>query len=160
MIVIRVYGLPGPQGSKRFVGQSKSGKGIMVESSKRVKPWREAVKAAGLAVMNGAQPLDGPLIVGMVFTLPKPKSAPKRRPTAPDKKPDVSKLARSTEDALSDAGVWADDARVVDYEALGKRYPNEGPQALHIPGALIWVRQMTESELETRAQKYEQELPW
>ena len=35
-----VHGLPAPQGSKRHVG-----KGVMVESSKYVKPWREAVKA-------------------------------------------------------------------------------------------------------------------
>lgn len=138
MIVIRVYGMPAPQGSKRFVGRSKSGRGIVVESSRKVAPWREAVKHAALAVLQGAAPLDGPLVAWMHFTLPKPQSAPKRRRTYPDRTPDLSKLIRSTEDALTDAGLWADDARVVRVLA-SKQYPSEGEDALHIPGAVIRV---------------------
>ena len=142
MITIRVYGLPGPMGSKRFVGLSKSGKGLMIESSKAVKPWREAVKWA--AIQSGARGLDGPLWVSMVFTIKKPKSAPKRRRTWPATKPDLSKLARSTEDAISDSGVWADDARVVEYLRLAKVYPGEDRDALDRPGCLITI--MTEAE--------------
>ena len=142
MITIRVYGLPGPMGSKRFVGLSKSGKGLMIESSKAVKPWREAVKWA--AIQSGARGLDGPLWVSMVFTIKKPKSAPKRKRTWPATKPDLSKLARSTEDALTDSGVWADDARVVEYLRLAKVYPGEDRDALDRPGCLITI--MTEAE--------------
>ena len=40
-LTVIVYGTPAPQGSKRHVGH-----GVMVESSRRVKPWREDVKAA------------------------------------------------------------------------------------------------------------------
>ena len=36
-ITLTVRGLPAPQGSKRHIGR-----GVMVESSKRVKPWRDA----------------------------------------------------------------------------------------------------------------------
>lgn len=143
MISFRVYGLPGPQGSKRFVGKSKSGRGIMVESSAKVKPWREAVKWA--AVESGASIPDGPLWVSMVFTLPKPKSAPKRRQTFPATKPDLSKLARSTEDAISDSGLWPDDARVVEYVSLAKRYPGEGVDALDRPGCVVKI--WTEAEM-------------
>lgn len=142
MIKFSVYGLPGPQGSKRFVGKSKSGRGIMVESSAKVKPWREAVKWA--AIQSGARGLDGPLWVSMVFTIKKPKSAPKRKRTWPATKPDLSKLARSTEDAISDSGVWADDARVVEYLRLAKVYPGEDRDALDRPGCLITI--MTEAE--------------
>ena len=142
MITIRVYGLPGPMGSKRFVGLSKSGKGLMIESSKAVKPWREAVKWA--AIQSGARGLDGPLWVSMVFTIKKPKSAPKRKRTWPATKPDLSKLARSTEDAISDSGVWADDARVVECLRLAKVYPGEDRDALDRPGCLITI--MTEAE--------------
>ncbi len=147
MIEIVVYGCPAPQGSKKFVGTTKAGRGLMVESSKKVKPWRMDVKAAAelaKARRGLAAPLDGPLVVSMVFTVPKPSSAPKRRTTWPDKKPDVSKLARSTEDALSDAGLWVDDARVVEYTRLAKVFPGEDPQALDSPGVRITVRQMTE----------------
>jgi Holliday junction resolvase RusA-like endonuclease len=145
VIELIVYGTPAPQGSKKFVGTTREGRGILVESSKKVKPWRMDVKAAAELVRDAhaaLMPLDGPLVVSMVFTLSKPASAPKRRQTWPDKKPDVSKLARSTEDALSDAGFWADDARVVLYECLGKVFPGEHPLALLSPGVRITVRRL------------------
>ena len=146
MITITVYGMPGPQGSKRFVG-TRGGRGVMVESSAKVKPWREAVKHAAREAMQAAKlsaPMDGPLVVGMWFTLPKPAGAPKRRAMFPDRKPDLSKLARSTEDALSDAGLWADDARVIGYDGLWKLYPLEGVHALASPGCVIQVRELRE----------------
>ena len=145
-----VYGSPAPQGSKKFVGMV-NGHGMMVESSKKVKPWRQDVKAAAEQVradpraLNGnAIPFDGPLSVRMVFTLSKPASAPKRRKTYAMRKPDVSKLARSTEDALVDAGLIADDARIVQYERLAKVFPNEDPEALPSPGVRIEIRVLTE----------------
>lgn len=141
VIVIKVYGIPGPQGSKSFKGM-RGGHAILVESSKKVKPWREDVKAAAEAVRAGAAPLDCPLRLHMVFTLPKPASAPKRRKTWPMRTPDLSKLARSTEDALTRAGIWRDDARVVEYGLLAKRYPGEGSGALEAPGVWIKIERM------------------
>ena len=124
------FGLPAPQGSKRHVGR-----GVMVESSKAVKPWREAVKYAALEE-TGKTPLwaafKGPVVLHVVFYLPRPKSAPKRR-WAPDTRPDISKLVRSTEDALTDAGVWHDDGQIVD-ETAYKRWAEGRP-----PGAQITV---------------------
>lgn len=141
-LMLIAYGRPAPQGSKRHVGG-----GVMVESSsERLKPWREAVKQAALNVLAVAwlpHPLDGPLAVRMVFTMPKPRSAPKTRRTWPDRTPDLSKLIRATEDALTDAGVWADDARVVEYERAAKVFPGEDHEALHIPGVRIVVRTVT-----------------
>lgn len=141
MIRIVVRGLPAPAGSKSFKGMSKAGRAILVESSARVRPWRQDVKLAAEAWREQSRmpTIDGPLRVRMVFTLPKPKSAPKTRRTYPDRKPDVSKLARSTEDALTDAGVWADDARIVGYTRLEKVYPNEDPEALDSPGVVIVI---------------------
>ena len=134
-ITIAVYGLPAPQGSKRHVG-----KGVMVESSKHVKPWREAVKSAAIEARAPMYwvVLDEPVVVQMVFTMPKPASAPKRRRTWPARMPDLSKLVRSTEDALTDAGIWRDDARVVTCVAT-KVYPNEHPYSLASPGAVIHI---------------------
>lgn len=140
MITLEVWGLPGPQGSKRFMGV-QGGRGRLVESSKKVAPWREAVKWAAIEAMRhaGRVTLDGPLWASMVFTLPKPKSAPKLRRTWPDRLPDLSKLVRSTEDALTDAGLWADDARVVEYRRVAKVFPGEDDDALDRPGVLIRV---------------------
>lgn len=143
MIEVIAYGMPAPQGSKKLVGRAKDGRGLLVESSAKVKPWRMDVKAAAEAVRaagSAPMPLDGPLVVSMVFTLPKPASAPKRRRTWPDRKPDLSKLVRSTEDALTDAGIWADDARVVEYARLAKVFPGEDVDALASPGVLVRIR--------------------
>ena len=51
----------------------------------------------------------------------------------------MSKLARSTEDALTDAGLWRDDSRVVEYTRLAKVWANEDRDALGVPGAVIRV---------------------
>ena len=136
MIAFDVYGEPAPQGSKRHVGN-----GRMIESSAKVKPWRQDVVAAAREAMagpNGWAALDGPLCIEMTFTLRKPASAPKKRTTYPDRKPDLSKLVRSTEDALVTAGVIADDARIVCMEAR-KVYPGEHYLALNASGARIRV---------------------
>lgn len=139
MIEIIAYGIPAPQGSKRHVGR-----GIMVESSKKLRPWRQDVKAAAEAVRGNREPLDAPLLVAMVFTMPKPKSAPKNRQTWPMRMPDLSKLARSTEDALTAAGIWSDDARVVEYDRLAKVYPGEDRDALEAPGVVIRIWRLDE----------------
>lgn len=139
-MTITVYGSPAPQGSKRFMGVH-GGKGVMVESSKAVKPWREAVKHAIIKLRSEESEtfmIEGPVAIEMIFTLQKPKSAPKNRKTWPDKKPDLSKLVRSTEDAITDMAVWEDDARVVSCYAC-KVFPGEHPDALSTPGAVIKI---------------------
>lgn len=138
LVTIVVHGDPAPQGSKKFVGMH-GGHGMLVESSKRVKPWRQDVVAAAKEVMETNKPVDGALVVRMIFTLSKPASAPKRRRTWPNKKPDVSKLARSTEDALVTAGAISDDARIVEYARLAKVFPGEDPDALSSPGVFIEI---------------------
>lgn len=150
-IQITVHGIPAPQGSKTAMGRRRNGSVILVESSKKVKPWRAAVAAAA-ALIRPAAPLDGPLVADMVFTMPRPKGhygtgrnagalKPRYVAAVPDRIPDLSKLVRSTEDALTDAGVWADDARVVEYGRLAKVYVDAAdPDALAAPGAVIRVR--------------------
>lgn len=150
VIEIVASGSPAPQGSKSFKGMH-GGRAILAESSRHVKPWRDAVRAdALLARQEWARrhgrwtPLDEALVVEMVFTVPKPASAPKRRRTWPMRMPDVSKLCRSTEDALTDAGIWRDDARVVGYDRLMKVYPGEDRDALDAPGAVIRIYRLSE----------------
>jgi Holliday junction resolvase RusA-like endonuclease len=150
-LVIVVYGIPGPQGSKTVKGarRTKTGKLIanLVESSAKVKPWREDVVQAAVTAVAKAHfgclanrwPMfDGPVAVGMTFTLPALKRRPKDR-LSPSVKPDLSKLIRSTEDALTDANVWTDDSLVVEYRYAAKTYPGEHRDALDAPGAVIRV---------------------
>lgn len=105
-----VHGMPAPQGSKRHVGN-----GILVESSAKVGPWREAVKFAVLAAGPPAEPYKGPVQVQIMFVFHRPKSAPKRRRTWPITRStfDIDKLQRSTFDALVDVGLIHDDSAIV-----------------------------------------------
>jgi len=141
-IELVVYGRPAPQGSKSFKGMSRKGHAILVESSKRAAPWRQLVHEAALQIRNGAAPLDGPLTLRMVFTVPKPASAPKRQRTWPDRMPDLSKLCRATEDALVSSGLIADDARIVEYERLAKVYAGEDAEALEAAGVRISISEV------------------
>lgn len=144
-LTITVHGKPAPQGSKRHVGR-----GVMVESSKKVAPWREAVKEAALRALEvrsagccesrALHRLDGPVALELTFCFDKPASAPKRRTTWPIKRStfDIDKLQRSTFDALTDAGVFRDDSQVVDVTA-SKVYTDDLASPLRVPGALIRV---------------------
>jgi crossover junction endodeoxyribonuclease RusA len=100
---------------------------------------QEGTGSRGEAIRKGAEPLTGPVTCRMIFTLARPDGDPKTKITYPDSPPDLSKLIRSTEDALTKSGIWEDDARVIDTVG-GKRYPNEGPDALHRPGCIIELR--------------------
>lgn len=149
---ITVYGQPAPQGSKRGFVNRKTGAVILVESSDKVKPWREAVKYAAIEVRDGGLPLCGPLRVSMVFTFARPaghfgsgKNAGQVRASAPPRphgRPDLSKLARSTEDALTDARAYEDDSRIVEYSRLAKVYIGGDVDALDAPGVKIEIQEM------------------
>ncbi|MGG5257487.1 RusA family crossover junction endodeoxyribonuclease [Phycicoccus avicenniae] len=151
VLIISVNGTPGAQGSKRHVGR-----GVMVESSKKVKPWRSDVKDAAertIASLEHFAPwavLDGPLHASITFRFPRPKghyrtgrNAHLLRDSAPvwptsRALGDVDKLVRSTFDALVSAGVAADDslfARVL----AEKVWCSDGQPA----GALIRIRPLT-----------------
>ena len=127
VLTFTVYGTPAPQGSKRHVGR-----GILIESSKKVKPWREAVKWAALQL--DSQTFDGPLEVELRFLLSRPKghygtgrnagTVKASSPAYPATRPDIDKLARSTLDGLGEAGLFGDDSQIVTLR-LEKRYTEQ-----------------------------------
>lgn len=142
---ITVYGTPGPQGSK-----NRNAAGALYESSAKVKPWRDAVKSVALDTLHHDDAwtaLDGPVWVDIQFALRRPKhhfgtgkNAGRLKPSAPHiptGKPDLDKLVRSTQDALTDAGVLHDDSVVATLTAA-KVYVLWG-DALRTPGAVIKV---------------------
>jgi Holliday junction resolvase RusA-like endonuclease len=145
VLQFRVAGTPSTQGSKTgFAIKSKAtGKyrAVIVDKNpKTLKPWREAVRSTAVeALGDGWVPLDGPVRVLCAFAVARPSSAPKTRRTWPTgaRSGDVDKLARAVLDALTDAGVWADDARVIDLRVL-KDYPGEAV-AQTTPGVLVRV---------------------
>jgi len=131
-LAVTVIGTPVPQGSMRALGP-----GRMVHSNATaLRPWRDTlawhVREDMLA--QGAPAFEGPVVVTATFTLPRPKSAVKAR-WAPDRKPDLDKLARSLLDALTAGGAVADDAQVVTL-AVSKVYAVGG----NVPGVTFEVR--------------------
>jgi Holliday junction resolvase RusA-like endonuclease len=152
-LLITILGKPAPQGSKRHVGR-----GVMIESSKHVAPWREAVKQATHRALQARAlhvygdtgyehqfRLDGPVAIDIAFTFDKPKSAPKTRRTWPITRSsgDVDKLLRSTFDALTDAGAIRDDSQVIDVHAR-KQFTDAFAAPLRVPGAVIRIWQVTQ----------------
>lgn len=132
-----VIGEPAPQGSKRHVGN-----GILVESSEKVKPWRDAVSST-FASTSGRRPLEGPLEVKVRWYLRAPVSlSKKKRAMGPYRKPDADKLLRATFDGLSDSGVWKDDAQVVRC-VMEKVYAEDGQAT----GARILVSEAERDEV-------------
>ncbi len=133
-LTFNVFGLPAPQGSKRHLGN-----GVLIESSQAVKPWRTDVKHAALDCIPDGWDTALPMAMSIVFRFKRPSShVGKRglRPSAPahctsGRNGDLSKLVRSTEDALT--GVIYDDDRQIVSLTVSKRYCVGGERQ----GALI-----------------------
>ena len=136
-LYIDVPGVAAPQGSKKGFSRAGSTRVQMVESSARVKPWRESIRAAALAEMGDDwTPIDGPVEVTITYYLPRPKShygtgrnAGQLKPTVPlahTTKPDIDKLDRAVLDALTSAGVWRDDSQVWSLYPV-KLYADDAP---------------------------------
>lgn len=147
MITFDVAGRPAPQGSKTYM------RGRMVEASKYVKPWRASVfTAARLASLGRPEFLmfSNPVHLTVVFGLERPKSHWRTgrnahllrdsAPRFPGSAPDLSKLIRSTEDAITEASIWRDDALVIAVTAL-KVYVGHA-DAPSRPGARITIREV------------------
>lgn len=134
-----VPGRPAPQGSKharpiyRGSGPDRqfTGRVAQVESSKSgVATWRADVRDAVTEAWrcpgcdtcrgplagapHGRAPLEVAVALLVEFVMPRPASTPKTRTPYATKRPDVSKLLRSTEDAITTAGVWRDDSLAVE----------------------------------------------
>ena len=145
-IEIRVWGIPAPQGSKRHIGR-----GILVESSNRVAPWRVDVRAAVQNQYSG-ETITGPVALCATFLFSRPqghwgtgRNADRLKPSAPRhltsvRHGDPDKLLRSTFDGLSQSaggGLITDDSLIVEVMA-NKRYVEDG----ELPGAYLTVTKL------------------
>ena len=137
-LTFTVLGKPAPQGSKRHVGR-----GVMVESSKRCKPWRQDVRhtALDLRPEGWYANMDAAIALSVVFVFARPKSHFRAngqlKPSAPahctGRIGDVSKLVRAVEDAMTGI-IYNDDAQIISLIAH-RRFANDREQ----PCAIITV---------------------
>lgn len=147
-LVFEVSGHPAPQGSKTGVA-TKSGKVAMREANRRTKPWRSTVVDAVREQMpEDHRPIDGPILLVALYTMPPMKRMPRTR-IWPSRKGngsgDEDKLNRACCDALTTAGVWVDDSRVV-RTISGTDYPG-APGFRSEPGCRLIVAPITSEYL-------------
>lgn len=112
MIRFRVYGIPQTKGSTRAFFRPGMRYPVITNDNPKNKSWALCVSEEAVKHRPSAL-LLGPVRLTLVFHLAKPKSLPKRKPSWPVKKPDLSKLTRSAEDALTGI-IWRDDSQVVE----------------------------------------------
>jgi Holliday junction resolvase RusA-like endonuclease len=129
---VTVFGTPQPGGSKKAFVNPRTKQANVVDANPKAKPWQtiiaqvvgEAMEVATLAL------LPGPLAVEFDFYRARPaghfgtgRNAGQLKGSAPPwptTRPDVLKLARAVEDALTGV-TWRDDAEIV-VERLRKHY--------------------------------------
>lgn len=114
----RVTGRPMVRNGKAVIGTATT------SDNPSLPLWRQLVAEAAGKVATG-ELFTGPVALTVTFYLPRPKSA-SRRVLYPAKRPDVSKLVRSTEDALKHV-LWEDDSQVVDLVARKRFADLESP---------------------------------
>lgn len=158
-----VFGTPAPQGSKKAHAIRRgskangtleyTGKVSLQEMSKKVAPWREAVRAAvesavALQVLHDRWEgvLDEPVEVRVSLALHRGASV--RRPW-PCVTPDLDKLIRSTMDGISMGGAWVDDKLAV--RIITEKVYAGTPGALDSPGAVIEIWTLGDITPEARA---------
>jgi crossover junction endodeoxyribonuclease RusA len=132
MLTIVALGEAATQGSFKPLVSRSTGRAILVKDNKKSQnEWRANVRDETAKVMDGRDPMQGPVVLTITFTWPKPVSAPKRKPSWPCKKPDWDKLARAVSDGLKDGGAYKDDAQVV-RAVVVKHYPVTGEARLPV----------------------------
>ena len=122
----RVIGIAQSMGSKRAFVPKGWVRPIITDSNRNLKSWQSLVAAVAgetIRARDDWQILEGPVRLSAAFYLPRPKGLPKKY-VAHTKAPDVSKLLRSTEDALSGI-VYRDDSQIVEV-LTGKYYAAVG----------------------------------
>lgn len=139
MIKFFVPGRAASAGSKRAF-KTKDGKVVIAPASKFTKPWMDSVKWFAMKKVGSMCLLEGPLILTITFLLSRPKNhygtgrnAGKLKLSAPPYPmvmPDLTKLVRAVEDALTGI-IWKDDKQVVEQHTR-KRYRDK-------PGAEILI---------------------
>jgi len=136
-IEFEVLGKPAPGGSKRGFYIKSLNRVVIAPANNKTKPWMATVSSFAKEAYQGTL-LEGALKLSLEFHILRPKghygtggqagvlktSAPKYSTV----KPDLTKLKRSTEDALTGI-IWRDDSQVAE-KATSKIYVEKNPGVL------------------------------
>jgi Holliday junction resolvase RusA-like endonuclease len=149
-----VWGQPVSEGSMLGVHNPKNPKRPFVRPANAgaLKRWRAAISKVGIEVMDGRDPLDGPLRVILLITIgERPASRRGELYPATRRKGDADKFERAIFDGLGGAGqggpVIADDGLIVDH-ATRKRWCGIAG-GLAAPGVRVTVERMPVEAIDT-----------
>lgn len=133
------------RGSKKKGNREFTGRVAIVDKNiKAVTLWRESV-------MDAARPnhvplispaLQDDLVVKYYFTLARPASVSIARRPYPNVRPDWDNLIKPTQDAITVAGLWKDDSKIItgiSSKAYVDGYHPDGTSAECIPGCVIEI---------------------
>lgn len=150
LVNLCIPGPPATAGSKT-IGRTKDGRTFIRPANKRQKPWMETVRAEASLSMRDQELSRGPITLEVEVRLARPKNhyrtgkhAGEVKPTAPrfpTGKPDLTKIVRAVEDALTGT-VWRDDAQVV-HQGNDKGYAWNGKPVTRIT-VYEWVDDATD----------------
>lgn len=123
-LLFEVAGIPQPAGSKRAF--RRGDRIIVADANANARPWKDSVIHAARSALSCHAPsnallvLGGPLSLSIEFRMPRPRGHYNKKglkPSAPHfhtVRPDATKLLRCAEDAITESGMWHDDAQVAE----------------------------------------------
>ena len=130
-VTFDVVGIAQPKGSTRAFMPKGARFPVVTSDNPRAKGWQQLVAEQARTVAAGGVFL-GPVVLRVAFALPRPVSLP-RRVLFHVKKPDLDKLLRATNDALTGI-LYRDDSQIVEIHAT-KHYAHE----ITAPHAMITI---------------------
>ena len=138
------YGKPAAQGSK-----VRTKYALRDSNDATLTPWRNTVSHAAhtAATADGLERIATPVHVRAAFYFDRPRTHYRtgrnahllrdNAPALPQRVGDIDKLQRALLDAITDSGVWVDDALVTDIRAF-KRWTGSDA-AMQQPGVVVEI---------------------
>lgn len=117
-------GQPASKGSYRPVRNPRTGRTVLLPMDKKEKPWRQLIAQQIRSQWHALYPNEtmpkwsDALEVTYMFHLPRHKTVTRDLPTVT---PDLDKLTRAANDAMTDSGLITDDKIIVS-QHMHKRY--------------------------------------
>ncbi len=150
-----VPGVPAPGGSKKGFYIKKINRVVMTPASKKTKPWMDSVKWAAIQAFNRRCLFEGALRFTFEFRMLRPQGhygtgshaavLKKSARPYPTVRPDLTKLVRAAEDALTGV-IWRDDSSVVQQQN-SKIYVGKNP------GVQIYIGEIEDEPISDKTEQ-------
>lgn len=140
---LKIQGLPATKGSSVPYRDQRTGAIRVKADNRRLRAWERSIADRAFLerhLRKRREPLEGPVVVELLFRLPRPKGHYVNRdgirlregaPTLHAQIPDLDKLIRAVLDGLTKGQVWRDDGQVAELRAR-KVWTDQGDEGVQI----------------------------